>query len=110
MRVEVTDNTPQILDLVRRKQSIGLRRLANQVVKTSRPKTPKDKGDLRNNTLVQVLGLRARIAWNQDYAFIQEHTQFRNYTTPGTGPHFAEDAVNEVVSQGAGLLIGGELL
>jgi hypothetical protein len=32
----------------------------------------------------------------QAYASIQENTQFGNYTTPGTGPHFLSNAANKV--------------
>lgn len=110
MRVKVTDNSAKLIEIVRRKQSIGLRRVANQIVKSSRPKTPRRTGDLRDDTLIQVLGLRARIQWGKSYASLQEHTQFSHYTTPGTGPHFAENAVNEAVEKGAGLLTGGELI
>ena len=45
----------------------------------------------------QVLGLKGKIVWGKNYAIYQESKQYRNYTTPGTGPHFAENSVKEVV-------------
>jgi len=64
--------------------------------KTAGPRTPKDKGNLRNDVLKSVIGRKATIAWTKEYAIYQEEKQFANYTTPGTGPHFAKNAVQAV--------------
>jgi phage gpG-like protein len=66
--------------------------------------TPKKTGALRRSIITQSMGTRAQIGWRSAYAGAQEqgyHTsrsgkkavyQLPNYTTPGTGPHFARDA------------------
>lgn len=77
--------------------------------------TPRKTGALRRSIITQALGNRASISWRSAYAKAQDdggHTQshtvkginqrdgkggtimpgsyrYRNYTTPGTGPHFA---------------------
>lgn len=97
MAVEVTDNTEKILKDLEIKSNMFLRSASDSIVEISTPKTPKDTGDLRRYVRKQVLGLKAKIEWKQPYAAIQETRQFRNYTTPGTGPKFAESAVKQVV-------------
>lgn len=97
MKVIVKDNMPKIVDDKKKKSSIFLRVLADAVVDESTPKTPKRTGQLRADVLKQVLGTKAKIVWGKRYAIFQESKQYRNYTTPGTGPHFAENAVRNVV-------------
>lgn len=101
MSVKVTDNTPQLKFDVQRKGNLALRFMLDAIDQESTARTPKDKGDLRMNKLKHVLGLSAVIQWSQEYAAIQESKQFQNYTTPGTGPHFAENAVRKVVNDSA---------
>ena len=62
----------------------------------STPRTPKRWGDLRGNTRIQVLGEKGLITWGMNYAFYQENYQYVNYTTAGTGPHFASNSAREV--------------
>jgi hypothetical protein len=99
MSVKVTDNTKQINSNTKQRASVFLRSFADEVVSTSTPKTPKDTGDLRNNVLKQVLGLSGKIQWEMRYAIYQENKQYRNYTTAGTGPHFAEDSVKKTAKK-----------
>lgn len=59
--------------------------------------TPKDTGALRRSIITQAMGNRAQIGWRSRYARIQNQPEdygvsYENYTTPGTGPHFAEKA------------------
>lgn len=87
--------------------------------------TPRKTGALRRSIITQALGNRAEIAWRMPYAKAQEdggHTQshtvrginhrdggggtiqpgsyrYRNYTTPGTGPHFATIAFKATTAQ-----------
>jgi hypothetical protein len=68
-------------------------------VRRSTPNTPKKTSALRRDALKQVLGLRATIQWSNEYAAKMEDIEFKHYTTPGTGPHFAENAVKEVASK-----------
>jgi hypothetical protein len=98
MSVKVTDNTQSIINNVNVKSSIFLRQMADQIVKIAEPKTPKREGFLRRDIIKQVLGLSGKIKWTKDYAVYQEVKQFRNYTTPGTGPGFAEGSVKKGVS------------
>jgi hypothetical protein len=97
MKVIVKDNMPKIVNDKKQKSSIFLRVLADEVVATSTPKTPQRTGQLRADVLKQVLGLTGKIIWGKRYAIFQEGKQYRNYTTAGTGPHFAENAVRDVV-------------
>lgn len=76
---------------------LALRFMLNDIQRKSEPFTPKDTGDLRRRILQQVMGKTATITWDVDYAAYQEDIQYKNYTTPGTGPRFAENAVKEVV-------------
>lgn len=97
MSVSVTDRTPAVRADFQRKANLALRLMLDAIDRTSLARTPKRHGDLRNNKLKQVLGLHAVIQWRQRYAAIQEDIQHRNYTTPGTGSHYAQNAVREVV-------------
>lgn len=99
MSVKVTSNVPQIKAEVNRNAALSLRFIVEDIQQISEPNTPMKTGDLRRNVLKQVLGLHGLIKWLKDYAIYQEAKQFTNYTTPGTGPHYAEDAVNRGVER-----------
>jgi len=93
----IEDNTKIVENNIDQKASIFLRVVAENIINISTPKTPKDTGRLRMDVIKQVLGLNGKVVWGKRYAGIQETKQFRNYTTPGTGPHYAENAVIKVV-------------
>jgi hypothetical protein len=97
MSVKVTDNSNKINQQTAQNASVALRLIASAIVQEATPKTPRQFGDLRNRILKQVLGLTGKIVWQMPYAGIQESKKFRNYTTPGTGPHFAQNAVTKIV-------------
>ena len=97
MSVTITDHSVSIEQDLTVKASVFLRAMADVIVDISTPKTPKDSGRLRADVLRQVLGLNGKLKWMKKYAGIQEVKQFRNYTTAGTGPHYAENAVKEGV-------------
>jgi hypothetical protein len=87
--------------------------------------TPRKSGALRRSIITQSLGNTANISWRVPYAKAQDdggHTQshtvrginqrdggggtimpgsyrYRNYTTPGTGPHFATIAFKATTAQ-----------
>lgn len=85
--------------------------------------TPMKSGALRRSIITQAIGGRAEIAWRVPYAkaqdegghnvydkrvvnidgnFVTLHPGFyayRNYTTPGTGPHFATTAFMATTAQ-----------
>jgi len=94
MSVKITDNTAKIILDTTRKSNLALRLMAEHIQDIAEPNTPRDTGDLRRNVLKRVLGLHGVIQWRQKYASILEGKQFANYTTAGTGPHYAENAVN----------------
>lgn len=98
MSVRVTDNTARIITDTSLGANLALRFMLDDIDRIANPKTPKKEGDLRSGITKTVLGLKGKIAWNKSYAAIQENNQFVNYTTPGTGPHFAENAVKKVLS------------
>lgn len=60
--------------------------------------TPRKTGALRRSIITQAIGNRAQIGWRSEYAGAQEAGQhagsapYTNYTTPGTGPKFAQRA------------------
>ncbi len=97
MQATVIDNTNNVENDLTVKANIFLRTISDVIVAKSRDNTPMKTGGLRNEVLKEVLGLSGKISWAVNYAIFQEQKQFQNYTTPGTGPHFAEDAVNQVV-------------
>lgn len=106
MSVKIQDFTGNIKNQTKQKASIFLRIACDKVVETARPNTPKDKGNLRQDVLKQVLGLHATLDWRKVYASYQERgmrrdgtRRVKNYTTPGTAAHFAENAVKEVVAK-----------
>ncbi len=99
MPVKVTDATFIVKNTIVVASSAGLRQICEEIVQLSTATTPKKIGELRRSVLKRVLGLQAQISWNKEYAAAQEDTQYRNYTTPGTGPHFAETAVRAVVAR-----------
>ena len=78
--------------------SIFLRGIADEVIKIAEPNTPSDTGRMKKDIIRQVTGLKAKIKWGKKYAIYQETTQFKQYTTPGTGPHFAENAINQAIA------------
>lgn len=98
MSVKTVDNTPKLSIDSKRNASLGLRFILDAIDRTAGPKTPKRDGNLRRDISKQVLGLRGTITWRKGYAGYQENKQYRNYTTPGTGPHFAQNAVKEVAA------------
>lgn len=95
----IVDRTSSVISTIQQRGSVFLRNVAEEIVSESTPRTPKKTGQLRRDILKQVLGLKGKVVWNKRYASIQETKQFRNYTTPGTGPKFAENAVRKVVGK-----------
>lgn len=99
MSVKTTDNTANVIREITVNANIFLRNMADEIVGIAEPVTPKKRGTLRNTVLRQVLGLNGKVVWTRKYAAKQETTQFRRYTTPGTGPRYAEGAVREAIGR-----------
>lgn len=98
------DNTGPIYNQTKQRASIFLRTAAEQIVQSSTPGTPRKQGNLRQDVLKVVSGLKGRVEWRKGYAEYQERgsrkdgsRRVRNYTTPGTGPHYAQNAVERIV-------------
>jgi hypothetical protein len=88
IRVRVNlDNVDRYID---RSIERGKFILANQVQADSNIYVPRLSGDLRRYS--QVSNNNENVIWSQPYARIQYYGQFRNYTTPGTGPRWDEIA------------------
>lgn len=122
MAYKIKDNTLKILAQEQSNLPLALRFMANGVKSEAEPLTPKKSGMLRANVRINAGGKRASIRWGQKYAGAQEaghmtvkrqrvvtpdggvsfftlrpgRYTFKNYTTPGTGAHFAERAVKKV--------------
>jgi hypothetical protein len=99
MPVKITHTSKNFLAGQRQKVPLALRFILEDIERLADPKTPRETGNLRNNKIKQVLGTTAKIAWRMNYAIYQEQKQFSNYTTGGTGPHFAENAVTAGVAR-----------
>lgn len=98
---KVTDNTGAVKNQLLVKSNIFLRLMGDSIGKIADPNTPKKTGRLRMDRVVQVLGTHGKIVWGKDYAARMEQVQFKNYTTAGTGPHYAEDAIEKAVQDTA---------
>ena len=73
---------------------MAIRLALEDIRRTAEPMTPMKTGELRSSAIIrQNEGV---VNWTADHAEILEQKQFQNYTTPGTGPHFAEKAVRQV--------------
>lgn len=99
MSVKVTDNTPMVDFSVKRGAALAVRNMLEATHTEARPKTPRDTGDLKDNVTKAVHGTTGTITWQQPYAIYQESKQHQNYTTPGTGSRFAENAVKKIVAK-----------
>lgn len=98
MSVEINDNTVTYKNQMSLNANLALRFITDAIQQTANPKTPKRLGNLRNDTVKQVVGLHGTIEWRKRYAGYQETKQYKHYTTPGTGPHYAENAVKTVAN------------
>lgn len=104
MAVEVSSNMPRVKNEVDFQAQLMTRLMIEDVHNFSTPVTPKKEGNLRIAVSKQVIGKKGIIEWKQPHANVQERGYsdegrvFRHYTTPGTGPHYAEESVKKVMS------------
>lgn len=114
MSVRIIDNTPLLIAKVKANGSLAIKRATDDVVRISRPITPKGATNfLRDNVKKQVLGLMGKIVWSVVYAQYQERgmrrdgsRKVRRYSTGGTGKAFAENSVREVTKNKSKYLKG----
>lgn len=116
MSYKITHRLPAIIIDTKAKANIFLRMACEELVELSTPNTPKSagsdsrgkkaSGNLRRDVLKQAIGLKGVVKWRKGYAAYQERGKradgtrvVKNYTTPGTGPHFAENAAKELPSR-----------
>ncbi len=96
----IDDNTREIASEKNNQAALGIRFMLEAIHRESTPKTPMLTGQLRADVKKEVLGTRGKIRWGKKYAYWQERGYtsgpVRRYTTPGTGAHFAEQAVSNV--------------
>lgn len=92
-------NMARIKSEHKNKVSLALRFALDGIHKESTADTPKLTGQLRADIKKSVTGNRGKITWGKRYAAYQERGytsgKVRRYTTPGTGAHFAENAVKK---------------
>jgi hypothetical protein len=93
MSYKTTSNVAQVNNEFENKVSLALRFMLEDIHKISLVGTPMRYGNLRADVLKQVQRRRGTIAWTKNYASKMERKQFTHYTTPGTGPKFAEGSV-----------------
>lgn len=99
MAYRKTSNHAQISADVINGASLAIRLMLAEIHRLADPVTPKKHGNLRADVLKEVQGTTGKITWTKEYAIYQETKQFKNYTTPGTGPHFAEKSVVDVADR-----------
>lgn len=101
MAVRVRNNTARLKAKIENNTAVMIRLMLRDIHSKAEPNTPMKTGNLRAQVSEQALGKTGYIEWHAEYATYQEDgSQGKpwHYTTPGTGPHFAENAVNEVVA------------
>lgn len=103
MAVKVINHKPAVVIDIHRQTSLAIRYMLDRIDATAEPNTPKRLGNLRRDITKQVLGLSGAIVWHKVYAAPQEAgiirgSRVQHYTTPRTGPHFAENAVRKIVA------------
>lgn len=110
MSVSVKDNTPKVIASIERSANLAIRYMLEDIHEISDPITPKKEGNLRANVKKTVQGKSGQIRWGQRYAKKMETIQFRNYTTAGTGPHYAERAVRSASKSPRNAMIKARLI
>ena len=101
MAVKVRNNTARLKAKIENNTAVMIRLMLRDIHAKAEPNTPRKYGNLRDQVSERALGKTGYIEWHAEYATYQEDgSQGKpwHYTTPGTGPHFAENAVNEVVA------------
>lgn len=108
MAVKIENNSARIENQMSTGTGLAIRLMLEDIYKDSTPNTPMKSGDLRLKVTRTMEGdNRGVIEWSSGYAQVQEQgyrnskkgrVYFRNYTTPGTGPHYAKNAVDLAVA------------
>lgn len=82
---------------------LAIQQIAESVIRAAEPNTPKKTGKLRKSAHPTHAGPRqVSVEWSAPYSTKQEQgissngKPIQRYTTPGTGAHFAQNAINQV--------------
>lgn len=86
----------------------GRRAFANQAMADMNQFVPAKEFILRNTVAISIDG--SGIIYNTPYAKKQYSTQFKNYTTPGTGPYWDKKAQGIYMSDWEKAFLGGTRL
>lgn len=98
MGVKITDNSALTKFKVESDIMVINRFIIEDIHFKSSPATPMKTGDLRLKVDKTTEGKKSVIRWLSPYSAIQENVHFKNYSTPGTGPHFARDSVKSTMN------------
>jgi len=93
MSVSVKNNSLSVKAEADNRASLAIRFMLDGIHQEANQHTPMNHGNLRADVLKSVIGLHGEIRWTKNYAIYQERRQYAHYTTAGTGPHFARNAV-----------------
>jgi hypothetical protein len=114
MGFKIENKSNELVDKTKQRSNIFMRTMLDRIINISTPRTPKREGYLSRGIIKRVQGTKGQIEWGTKYASVQEAGKrvdprsgktvvFRNYTTPGTGPHFAEKSIKEAI-KGTGIV------
>lgn len=110
MAVEIEDHTLEVEASVENALALTLRLATEDIHRRANDITPLRDNGLRTSVLKTMPNkTTAVIEWRVPYAAVQEQgyrtdprtgktVMFTNYTTPGTGPHFAENSVKATMN------------
>lgn len=100
------NNAPYIKAMMENRVFLFGQYLASETKKRALLITPTKYGNLHSQISIRSHGIATSITWMMPYAAYQERGMradgthvIKNYTTPGTGPHFAQQSVSEIKSR-----------
>lgn len=105
MSVEYINKALEVQNTVDNNKGVTLRLMLEGIHRNANPITPLRDNGLRTSVLKTMEGTsKAIIEWREPYASYQERGMradgthiVRNYTTPGTHAHYAEESVKKVM-------------
>lgn len=101
MSSKYTSHRTMVEAAVKVKLHKGAINIGGDILRLSARVTPYKHGDLRVRRRVVGTSEGAKVQWLSGHAAVQNvgsrnGRRFRNYTTPGTGPHFVEAGIKAV--------------
>lgn len=99
------DNTDYLKGLMNNRIHLMNNSLTSEIRKEAYFITPQKNGDLHTQIVTRSSGNEATITWEMPYAAYQERGMradgthvIKNYTTAGTGPHFAQQSAHTALN------------